>query len=310
MTQRIGLGTLGDQPLDSLVGQAALAEERGLHSIWVAEDYYLRDAFTSMGVLAARTKKIKIATGVINPYTRHPALTAMSLATVNEFAPDRIFLGIGSSVKMWIEDQMGMPLGNRLVVIREYIQLVRSLLKGEKVTFDGSYFKLKDVALGGMRPAPNLPIYLAAVGPKMLHLAGEIADGVLLTAGNSPVYVRYALDQLRDGAQKAGRDKSKIDIASYVYLSVDANGKKAMDAARGPIAYVLSPTEYGDLMCRVSGFDPKILVGIRKALESGAFSDASNLVTDEMVDAFSASGTRKNVRANSESIVTQALACP
>lgn len=287
---RIGLVFLGDLPLPKTVEHCVNAEKRGFDSVWVAEEYYLRDAMITVTALAASTKSIRLGLGVVNPYTRNPAMAAMSVATLNELAGGRVIFGVGSSVKLWIEDQMGIPMGKRLDVLREYVTLLRGLLRGEKVTSSGGYFKFKEVALRDKTPYPRVPIYIAAVGPKMLQLAGEIADGVLLTSGNSPEYVRYALKQLRVGAEKAGRDPSEIDVASYIVYSVDSNRKRAKDDSRHLIAYLLSPPEYGNLLCEVSGLDSSILDPVRKAFSAGYVSDVDSFISDKVVDTFSASG--------------------
>lgn len=292
----MGIGSIGDQSIGNVIDFSVYAEDKGFHSVWLAEDYYFRDAFTSMAAVAARTHKITLASGVINPYTRHPALIAMSLATLNELSGGRIIMGIGSSGRLLVEDQMGIPMRSPLTAMRESVQVIRQILSGKKVTFNGSQFKITDVALNTIPPAPNLPIYLAAVGPRMLQLAAEIADGVVMTAGCSIPYVEYAQKYLKEGAKLSGKELSRFETAAYVFCSMNEDSEKARNAARGLIAYVLSPIEYGDLMCKVSGFDPKVLVPIRDSLRAGLLNAATRSVTDEMVDAFSVSGTPQECR--------------
>jgi 5,10-methylenetetrahydromethanopterin reductase len=292
----IGFGFLGDLPLTKTIEYTGLAEKKGFDSAWVAEEYYLRDAMVTITAMASSTFRLKLAMGVVNPYTRNPALAAMSLTTLNEIANGRVIFGLGSSAKVWIEDQMGIPMGNRLKVMREYITILRDLLNGNKVTFSGEYFKFKDVALRNKPVYPHVPIYVAAVGPRMLQLAGEIADGVVLTSGNSPEYVRYAVKQLAEGAKKANRDVSEIDVASYVIYSVNEDRKKAMDESRYLIAYVLSPPEYGNLLCEVSGMDPKSLDPVREAFSEGYEANVDRFIDDMFVNTFSASGRPDDCR--------------
>ena len=174
------------------------AENKGFSTAWFAEDYFLRDAITAMSFTAALTKRIKLGTGIINPYTRHPILIAETIATLSEAAGGRIFLSLGTGVGPLIE-QMGIKFRKPLTTIREAVEIIRNALTGNPVTFEGEVFNIRDVRLG-YNPylsqlgefklkRGNIPIYIAAIGPKMLQLAGKIGDGVLLTAGCSPNYV-------------------------------------------------------------------------------------------------------------------------
>lgn len=160
---------------------ASYAERKGFDSVWICETRLVRDAISVLGGLSTVTKKIKLGTGVINSWTRGPALTAMTFATLDEMSPGRVILGLGA---YWdpLAWKQGIDRRKPLRAMREYVEVVRRLLKLENVTYEGEIVKVRDLTLdlgyGQPRTPKRVPIYIGATGLKMAELTGGIADGI------------------------------------------------------------------------------------------------------------------------------------
>ncbi|MEZ4547320.1 MAG: LLM class flavin-dependent oxidoreductase [Thermodesulfobacteriota bacterium] len=159
-----------------LVEFARLAEGLGYHSIWVPE-MWGRDAFSILGLLAANTTRIKLATGIVPVFSRAPSVIAQTIATLDEISGGRMILGLGTSGPAVIENWHGMKFKKPLQRTREYVEIIRMILSGGKVDYDGEIFKLKGFRLQFSPPRPDIPILVAAIGPKNIRLTGEVADG-------------------------------------------------------------------------------------------------------------------------------------
>ncbi len=204
--------TMGQkEPVSEIADQAIVAEESGFdHISFIDSQNRSRDVYAMMTVAALNTRRVHIGQMVTVPSTRHPSVTANATATVAELSGDRVFLGLGtggSAVR-----SMGMetrPLGE----LKETVQFIRKYTEGEEAEFRGTKMHSEWIR----RP---LPIYMAASGPKSLKLAGELADGVI-TMGGPTFVMKWKLDHIYKGAEKAGRDPSKLDIwvRSYIYVT-------------------------------------------------------------------------------------------
>lgn len=272
------------------------AEKKGYDSVWIAEHYLFRDAFATLGAVALATTRMRLATGVVNPYTRHPAFVAMSVATIDELSNGRAILGIGSGVSFWIEEQMAMKMEKPVTVMKESIQVIRRLLSGETVSYKGRTFTLRDMKLGFKTYQDNVPIYMAAVGPKTLQLAGEIADGVILTAGCSPKYVADAVENIRIGAEKANKKMSQMDIVAFLISSVSEDSKAAKDMTRELIASLLTRPGRAKLMLNPEDLDEKALGRIMQEAQRGNLGAAGTHVTAPMIESMSVAGTPQECR--------------
>ena len=165
-----------------LESYARAAETAGYESLWVTERYFHEETFTLLGFLAAVTQRMKLGVGVTNPYTRHPALLAMASATLDRVSGGRFILGMGRSEPFIIRDRLGLDYRQPRTVLAEAVGSVRHLLAGERVDATGKQATLRDTRLAILPVQQPLPIYLAALGPQALRLAGAIADGVILNA--------------------------------------------------------------------------------------------------------------------------------
>ena len=158
-TDSLGVALTGPEAPAHVAGWARAAEQAGLGSLWLIEDYFHPGAFALAGAAAAVTERATIGLGVVNPYTRHPALLAMETAALAGAAPGRVVLGLGSSNRRWIETQMGIGFKTPLADLREGVAIVRRLLRGERVTVHGGRFDLDDVRLESPPPG-EVPVLL------------------------------------------------------------------------------------------------------------------------------------------------------
>jgi alkanesulfonate monooxygenase SsuD/methylene tetrahydromethanopterin reductase-like flavin-dependent oxidoreductase (luciferase family) len=202
-----------------------LADEKGLRSAWMAEDYFTKSSPVVLGAWASQTHKIQLATGILPLFTRHVALSAMTMATLDEISGGRSVFGLGFGLTPLMTINMGFQKPPAITAIKEYVITFRKILAGENVTIDGKYVKCKNVKLQIKPLRDRIPVFIAANQRRMLRLAGEIADGVLLTAGTTPEHVRYAYEQIMEGARSVGRSIDEIQIAGFVLTAV-SNDKK------------------------------------------------------------------------------------
>lgn len=202
-----------------LMRLAALAEDLGFGTFWYADERFYRETYTGLAAAALATSRILLGTAVTDPYTRHPALTAAGIASLDELAAGRAVLGYGAGRSGF--DELGIQLTHPAATLREAIEIIRRLLAGERVTYRGEQCSLSD---GGMRfpTRSDLPVYLAADGQHTLRLAGAIADGVIVAHCASALILRSRLEHVEVGRQAVGRSVGPVVVARVdVTLSHD-----------------------------------------------------------------------------------------
>jgi 5,10-methylenetetrahydromethanopterin reductase len=250
----------------------------------VIEDYYHPGAYALAGAAAAVTERLVIGLGVVNPYTRHPALVAMETAALAGLAPGRVVLGLGSSNRRWIEAQMAIPFEAPLRGLSEGVAIVRRLLDGERVSYTGEVFSVTDVALE-TPPTGRVPILLGVKGPKALALAGRIADGVHCSILASPAHVRRV--RATTGARPG------FAVIAYVPLAVSDDRAEARAWMRPLLARYLGAL-HGQSILEDAGLTAARTEPFRDALV--ARRPASELVSDELMDAVAIAGTPADCR--------------
>ena len=263
-----------------------VAESAGFESLWVTERYFHEETFSLLGYLAAATRTIKLGLGVTNPYTRNPALLAMSTATLDRISGGRFSLGLGRSERGVIQDRMGMSYGDPFQVMESVVSTLRRLMAGETVTTNEAESRLTNVRLAIMPSQQEPPIYLAAIGPKALRLAGAIADGVLLNAYMPVSYVKYAAEEVRKAAQEAGRDPDSVDIACMLIMRQTNEPERLWPDLKRRIVRLLEEPHVGEILLEKGGFDTSILEPLRTSVQQDRGASAVDLISNEMVDAF------------------------
>jgi 5,10-methylenetetrahydromethanopterin reductase len=286
-----------------MVSIAQRAEARGFESVWVAETRLTRDAITPAAAIALGTERLRVGTAIVNVYTRNPVLLALTFATLDEIAPGRIVMGLGAGSPLVLAPQ-GIPFDHPLTRLREYCKVIPRLLAGEAVTYGGEYVQLDGARIedvlargGGVGPRAGIPLYLAATGPRVVEYAGEVADGVLLNVCLPVGYVRERKERLAAAARRAGRTPSSIEVAMCIVVSPHEDPRLGRDAARRFIAVYLSMFPN---VARETGLDPAFVRTLREAFSTGGVESAAPLVSDEVVDLLSASGSVEDCRARLE----------
>jgi 5,10-methylenetetrahydromethanopterin reductase len=292
---------------------ARYAESKGFHAIWQAESRLVREATVPMASFLAVTERIKVGSGVVNNWTRNPALLASTFSTLDDLAPGRVILGIGA---WWdpLASKVGIRRVKPLLAMRETIEAVRALLADETVTYDGEFVHLDGVELDYVhqeRRPKDVPIYVGATGMQMMELAGEIADGVVLNYLVSPVYNDMAMEHLEKGAHRAGRSATDLDRPQLVVCSLDEDRTAALDAARLLVTQYLGQQPH---IMKASGVPESLLEDIGKILTWPATAEeveaASRLVPDEIVQMITASGTADECKAKVAEYVHRGSTCP
>ena len=276
---------------------AELAEATGYESLWVTERYFHEETFALLGFLAAVTRTMKLGVGVTNPYTRHPALLAMASATLDRLCAGRFILGLGRSERTVIQERMGIPYGPPRATLEEAVGMIRALLAGHRVNTTAGRLTLRDTRLAITPVQQVLPIYVAAIGPNALRLAGAVADGVLLNAYVPPGYVRYAVQEVRHAARAAGRDPQAIDIACMLVVRLTNDLGQMLPSLKQRLVRLLEEPYVGEILLHKGGFDPALLGPLRTAAAQGRQAEAASLVSEAMVEAFYLAGTATHCRA-------------
>ena len=289
------------------------AEDRGYEAVWQAESRLAREATVPMAAFAAVTSRIKVGAGVVNNWTRNPALMASTFSTLDDLAPGRVILGLGA----WWEplaSKVGVDRRKPLTAMRETVTAVRGLLANERVTFDGEFVHLDGVELDYVyheRRPKDVPIYIGATGMKMMELGGEVGDGVLLNYLVSPEYNVQALDHIAIGAERAGREASDIDTPQLIVCSMAEDRKTALDAARMLVTQYLGQQPH---IGKASGVPQELLDEIAEVLTWPATHDevkaASKIVPDEVVQLITASGTVEECRDKVAEYIRAGCTCP
>jgi 5,10-methylenetetrahydromethanopterin reductase len=289
------------------------AEGRGFEAVWQAESRLVRDAIVPMAAYAAVTERIKVASGVINNWTRNIGLLAATFLTLDDLAPGRVICGIGA---WWdpLAKNVGIDRRNPLLAMRETVEVMRRLLAMERVTFHGEFHHVDGIELDvvhGRREPRNVPIYIGATGPRMMELTGEIADGVVLNYCVPPEYNREALEQLETGARRAGRALDALDRPQLVVCSVDRDREKALDTTRELLTQYLAQQPH---IAKASGVSQEVVTRIQSILGWPATHEqilrAKHLVPDDLVQRITASGTPDEARAKVEEYRRSGCTCP
>jgi 5,10-methylenetetrahydromethanopterin reductase len=276
------------------------AEEKGFDAVWQAESRLVRDAIVPMAAYAAVTEKIKIGSGVINNWTRNIGLLASTFLTLDDLAPDRMICGIGA---WWdpLAENVGIDRRKPLTAMRETVEILRRLLNMENVTFDGEFVHVKDIELDvvhGRREPRNVPIMIGATGPKMLQLAGEICDGVVMNYCVPVEYNEMALENIEIGAKRVGKTLDDIDRPQLIVCSVSENQEEAMDSSRVLLTQYLAQQPH---IAMASGVSNDIVAEIQSILGWPATHEqiqaAKHLVPDDLIHRITASGTPEEAQA-------------
>ena len=277
---RFSLRLNNDLTIPEYVEFAQMAEEIGFDQFWVSNDLFLRSAVVILSAVARETRRIEIGTCILNPYTINPAEIAMMAATLDEASSGRFNLGLAAGAKDFLE-WIGLEPSVPVAAVRETINVLRLLMRGERASMNGRFLKWNESAYLRFKPARVVPIYLGALSPQMLQLAGALADGVLPLLF-PPEHYFTVRPLVEKGLVKREAQLGELDFAACVWVSLAADKNAARRALANKVAYYghsLSPLILERLGLTVDDF-----TSIENALQVERNEErAIALVTDKML---------------------------
>jgi len=299
---KIGVLQLSMEPLNETVQMAQACEAAGFDVFWLAEAYpwwrkhslEARSSTATTAIIARETKRMAIGWGIISPYTRHPVQIAMEARVLQEAAGEgRFLLGLGASkifMKEIGEGERGREVGPG-VVLRESIEIIRAMLSGEEVKYEGKAFQAFAPPLKAEAHAPRWqpPMYLGATGPVLQRLAGAMTQGLLTASITTPKFAAYSRNVMEEAAKKAGRDGSQLDLGCVVVGSIGEDPITAREGAREMAAMYLANKVQNikgsaDTRLACAGLAPEEIQPIADAMEKGGRKAAARAVSNEVLD--------------------------
>ena len=291
---------LGDVHVAQLCKHAQRAEASGFDAVWLADERFYREAYSTLATIALATTRVAVGPCVTDPFTRHPALTAMAIATLDEISRGRAALGIGAGISGFAE--LGIRPAKRTRAMREAILLIRTLLRGERSDAVGDVIAFNNGRLSFKPLRTDIPIHIASNGPLGQRTAGAVADGAIMEACGSVIEARAFATEVRRGATSVGRDPSAVRLTARLNSCVAADGRRARDIVRPSVARYLGR---GSLKLATAEVQRLTLPQEATApMANAPYADGIRpylpllpLITDRHVDALTLSGTRSEVTA-------------
>jgi 1,4-dihydroxy-2-naphthoate octaprenyltransferase len=293
LARRVGLGLAARGSVTDTVEWAQRARAAGLESVWFHDSYFERDAVTYTTAVASQVEGIKVGLGALNPYTRHPVLIAMTISALDEIAPERILLGLGSALPLRL-GQMGVPYAPDEAAERvsTAIDTLHTLWKGERMPSGKAGLP---PLVPQFPPVHRVPIYIAGYRSPMMVLAGQKADGYLARPAESIPGLKKLLRVMDRSARAAGRESNDIDVAGYLLTLVADTRRDAINRAKREPFVIYMMSILSDITLERAGFEPALRDQIAAAWRKEDFTTAGGLIPDELLDAFILCGTRREV---------------
>ncbi len=289
------------EPLEETVRMAKACEQAGFDAFWLAEaypwwrkhSYEARSSTAITAIIARETRRIAVGWGIISPYTRHPVEIAMEARVMQDAAGDgRFLLGLGASkifMKEIGEGEKGKD-ASPATVMRESLEIIRAMLDGGEVRYEGKVFSAHAPAL--KRDAhvsrARVPMYFAGTGPVLQKMAGSHTDGLLTASITTPEFVRYSRKNMEEGARKADKDPSSLELGSVIVGSIARDSKQGKEGAREMAAMYLANKVQNirgtaDILLQSASLSFDEIRPIADAMEAGGRKAAARAVTDEVL---------------------------
>ncbi len=293
LARPIGIGFAARGKVSDVVGWAEIARRRGVHSVWIHDSLYERDAVTYTSAIAAQVSDIRIALGALSTYTRAPALISMTVSALDEMAPERIILGLGTALPLRLA-QMGIPYNPDLGVesVSKAIDLLSAMWAGQRIP--SATPNLPPIQ-PMYPPVHRVPIYIAAYRTPFLKLAGEKADGYLARPAESIPNMKRLIGKLRKASLDAGRDEQAVNVAGYLLTHVDKSRRDALNRAKREPFVIYMMSVLSNFSLEQAGFEPDLRDRIMAAWRVEDYHGAAELIPDDMLDAFMLCGTPEQV---------------
>jgi len=271
--------------IDEVIKCSEIISNTNTDTIWVPETWGMEN-FSMLGAVASKTKNQKIGSSIINIYSRSPSTIAMGAATVDTLSDGRLVLGLGTSSLPIVESFHGNTFEKPLQRMREYVEIIRLVLSGKQVNYDGQIFKLNNFTLLIKSPRTKIPIYLAAINKKMVDLVWEVGDGVIF-------YLR-PLNEMKQTISKM-QSKKKIDVTCQIITCISENSEEANLRAKKTIAFYVSVGDIYRKFLSDNGFQ-KEAGEIYDEFKKSGFKSNYELVSDTMLQALAISGDSEECR--------------
>jgi alkanesulfonate monooxygenase SsuD/methylene tetrahydromethanopterin reductase-like flavin-dependent oxidoreductase (luciferase family) len=282
-------------PLELIRKFALQMDEGGFHGAWFPEITF-NDGLTPIAFVGTDTKHLKLGSAVVGAWSRSPLTMALTMATLNSGLPGRVILGVGSQARPYVNNWHGREYSKPLTAMREYVEIVKKILAGETVTYAGEVFSIKQFALT-FPPQQPVPVYMAAVGPKMLELAGEIADGVIGAFWSVEYVKNVVMPRLEIGAKRAGRSLDNFEV-SLGMPTLCTNDAEAFKLHRGQVMQYSTATKSSpayELSVSAAGFADE-LESLKANVANKDYGAALDGISDDMVDRLTITGDVANVK--------------
>jgi 1,4-dihydroxy-2-naphthoate octaprenyltransferase len=284
----IGLAARGD--VREVAGWARRAEDLGLDSVWVHDSYFERDPITYLSAMGMETRRIGLGAGALNPYTRHPVVVAMTMSALDDLAPRRVTLALGSGLPLRLS-QMAIPYDDTVGRVSEAIDQIRRLWSGQPLKLNDKVPPLQPM----FQPPHRIPIYIAAYRTPFLDLCGEKADGYLARPAESLPAFQKMRARVLESARAHGRAEGEIDFRGYLLCLFDSSRREAVNRAKREPFVIYMISVLSDISMKRAGFDPALRSQIATAWRAEDYHRAGELIPDDLLDAFILCGTELDV---------------
>jgi 5,10-methylenetetrahydromethanopterin reductase len=296
---KLELLMLGDAPVAQLSERARLAESCGFDAVWLADERFYREVYGALAAIALATSRVAVGPCVTDPFTRHPALTAMAIATLDEISRGRAVLGLGAGISGFAE--LGIRLAKPVRAMREAIAVIRALLRGEQVDAAGEAIAFRNGRLSFSPIRAAIPIHIASNGPLGQRTAGAVADGAIMEACGSVAEALVFAAEVRRGTGSAGRDAGTVRLTARLNACVATDGSRARDIVRPSVARYLGRGTLKLATAEAQGLTlPREatapLANAPYAAGVGPYLPLLPLITDRHVDALTLAGSKAQVR--------------
>lgn len=284
--RRVGLGLAARGDVRDAVDYARRAERLGFESVWFHDSYFERDAITYVTAVASATAEIRVGLGALNPYTRHPVVLAMTVSALDNLAPRRVALALGSGLPLRLS-QMNIAFDDTVARVSEAIDALRALWRGERVAFNPRSLPVQPM----FPPTYRIPIYVAGYQSRFVELCGQKADGYLARPAESIPAIRSIRRRAGAAAVAAGRSPDEIEFAGYLLCLVDESRRAALNRAKREPFVIYMMSVLSDVSLKRAGFPRELRDEIAAAWRAEDYHRAGQLIPDELLDAFIACGT-------------------
>jgi 1,4-dihydroxy-2-naphthoate octaprenyltransferase len=295
LARRVGIGLAARGSVSDVVEWAERARSAGIESVWFHDSYFERDAVTYATAVAAQVSDIRVGLGALNPFTRDATLIAMTVSALDEIAPERIALALGTGLPFRL-GQMGIPYtpDDGVKRVSDAIEKIRALWKGERLPSGKPGLPPLQAMFA---PVHHVPIFIAAYRTPMMQLAGQKADGYLARPAESIPGFKLLIRRMFRSAEAAGRDPKAIETSGYLLSLIDKTRREALNRAKREPFVIYMMSILSDVTLRRAGFEPALRDAIAAAWRAEEFHKAQSLIPDELLDAFLLCGTADEVAA-------------